>query len=87
MRETYYTVYDVVGKLIGRVEPVGETINDETVLGNVQELSELTTRLVEKLVDVSLYINRPEKSMRDVGEQAYDALMTIESIIQSRYEV
>jgi hypothetical protein len=65
------TVYGVVKKLVGPVDPVGETQTDETRFENLQLLTDITERLLADIDRVG-YENkgRVEYSMKRAGEYA-----------------
>ena len=67
-------VIDVVRKLIGKVEPVGETNEDERRLKNLKEMITLMDALMFDLNDVSAYRNRVEYSMKEAGKTAQAAI-------------
>jgi hypothetical protein len=66
-------IKDVVLKLIGPVDPVGETNADEKRFENLKALCELTEKLVCIIDEVS-YRNkdRGEYSMSRAGKYAFD---------------
>ena len=66
-------IKDVVLKLIGPVDPVGETSADEKRFKNLIELCELTEQLV-CIIDEVAYQNkgRAEYSMSRAGKYAFE---------------
>ena len=69
------TIYEVVKKLVGHIEPIGETRTDERRLENLTK----TIILVDKLVfDIGLVAdgnkNRIECSMKKSGKLAHKFL-------------
>lgn len=64
-------IYDVVMKLIGPVEPIGETRTDEKRLENLKQLTSLTTRLVLLIDDVEMCgKNSPMASIKAASDHA-----------------
>lgn len=69
-------VLAVVRKLIGPVDPVGETHTDNARFANLKNLAELVDALVDDLDRVAMNHDRPEASMKRAGGFA-SAFMTI----------
>lgn len=62
------TNHDVVKKLIGNIEPVGETREDEKRLANLIQMCELCDSILTELGDISYnYKDRGEYSIRECG--------------------
>lgn len=61
------TVVEVVVKLIGPIEPIGETKEDERRLENLKTMTEVVDKLLFKIDQVSEYQNRSEHSMSQAG--------------------
>ena len=70
-------LYDVVMKLVGPVEAVGETNADAERLANLKELAALIDRLLYKISDASTAAGRSEASMRAIGRYAKNFLQDI----------
>jgi len=68
------TTYDVVKKLIGPIEPVGETREDDRRLSNLADLHELMALLVRDLHDVARESSRHEHSRKQAGQLAESSL-------------
>jgi len=64
-------IYDIVKKLIGEIDPVGETNTDDDRFENLKETTELVDRLLTDINRVE-YKNkdRGEFSMKRAGEYA-----------------
>jgi len=77
------TNYDVVKKLIGPIEPVGETYEDEVRLANLRETLEIAGVLIEEIMDVSANADRVEDSAKDIGKKAKKFL---ENLLEDLYE-
>ena len=64
-------VYEVVKKLIGEIDPVGETRADERRLENLQKLTSLVYALLSDIREVAIYNeSRAEFSMSKAGKEA-----------------
>lgn len=72
-KEFTVEIKDVVLKLIGPVDPVGESNADDRSFENLKELCELTEQLV-CIIDGVSYFNkdRAEYSMSRAGKYAFD---------------
>ena len=65
-------IYKVVKKLIGEIDPVGETNEDTKRLENLEETIELIKSLLSDIESVSINRNRQEYSMKEIGITAYN---------------
>lgn len=72
---------DVIIKLTGPVDPVGETNEDERRLANLKVLCKLVDRLISHIDYVASNKERPEYSMRMAGEYA-DRFLTDLGIVE-----
>lgn len=64
-------IYDVVIKLIGQIDPVGETRADEERYKNLVAMTKLVDRLLSDIDDVAHYNkDRAEFSMKKAGQFA-----------------
>lgn len=70
-------LYDVVLKLVGPVEAVGETNEDARRLANLKELTALVDRLLYKISDASIAVGRQEASMKAIGMHARKFLQEV----------
>lgn len=61
-------------RLIGEVEPVGDTNIDTIRLMNMHRLQELIEALIFEVQHVCIYINNKEYSMKSIGEDAVNWL-------------
>lgn len=64
------TIHEVVKKLIGSINPIGETNTDNERFGNLQTMTELVTLLVTDIDDVAMLSNKHEYSVKRAGEFA-----------------
>ena len=62
--------YGIITKLIGSIEPIGESHTDESRYENLQQMTLLVNRLIIDIQEVSGYKNRVEYSMKHAGEYA-----------------
>lgn len=64
-------IYEIVKKLVGDIDPVGESNTDATRLENLKVMTSLVDKLLSDINDVSVYNkNRVEHSMKVAGEFA-----------------
>jgi len=68
---------DIVRKLVGPIEAVGETNADERRLANLKQMTELVDRLLFDIHGAAASKTRPEASMRAIGEYASKYLQEI----------
>jgi hypothetical protein len=74
-------VYEVVQKLIGKIEPYGDTNIDEMRVENLKEYINLTHLLIADLIEIAKYKDRYEYSIKILGTDAYKELLEIREII------
>lgn len=65
-------IYKVVMKLIGEVKPFGSTDVDQERLENLNALLELIDSLLVKVDGLTVFRNRQEQSVKDIGDTAYE---------------
>jgi len=63
-------IYDVVKKLVGEIEPVGETYTDNARFENLKVMTELVDSLVKDIDYVGMEKDRHEYSRKRAGEFA-----------------
>lgn len=68
---------EVVLKLVGPVEAVGETTEDKQRLENLKVLTELVGRLLYRISEASIAANRAEASMKAIGLYALKFLRDV----------
>jgi len=71
------TNYDVVQKMLGQIEPVGETNTDNTRFINLKETVIVFDRLLQNLSDVARYSDAPEYSVSRAGKYAKEFLANV----------
>lgn len=70
-------LHDVVLKLVGPVEAVGETHEDTQRLANLKVLTALVDRLLCEIAAASTDANRVEASMKAIGQHAQNFLREV----------
>ena len=71
-------LFEIVMKLNGCVQPVGETHSDSARFENLERLCELTERLMVEIRQVSHCAERHEASMAAAGKAAQNFIRNIE---------
>lgn len=78
---------EIVGKLIGEINPVGETYEDNRRYENQNEIIELVANLIEKLASNAKLSTRHEYSISRAGKRALSFLTglrrDLEEVIES----
>ena len=70
--------YETVKKLIGPIEPVGETNVDEVRMENLKAMTGMLDTLLGDIMDVARHnIGRTEYSMKQAGKHAHNFLHSI----------
>ena len=64
------TIYEIVKKLIGEIQPIGETNIDEKRLENLSAMIELVKLLLDDIYEIIKFQNRTEHSLQEAGEFA-----------------
>lgn len=72
----------VIKKLLGYIEPVGETYEDEERLKNVQKYNEILCFIVFRLKEASNYKDRLELSINKIGSECYDILQELKESLE-----
>jgi len=70
-------VYDVVKKLLGPIEPIGDSGIDEKRFSNLIETEKLVNQLLFDISQVASYKDCPEHSRKIAGERAEQFLKDI----------
>lgn len=78
--ERINNIYDIVYKLCGPIEPVGETNTDDERLENLRQIIILAENLISDIYEVSRFSDRCEYSMKQAGEKAANALNFIKEV-------
>jgi len=75
-------MYKTIKKLIGNIEPYGDTNIDEERLNNIDNHIVITNNLIKDLIVVARYKDRPEYSINKIGNKAYNTLCELKEIIE-----
>jgi len=75
-------MYKAIKKLIGSIEPYGDTNIDEERLNNLENHIEITYNLVKDLIDIVRYKDRYEYSISKLGRKACNALCELKELIE-----
>ena len=78
-----YSLAEIVSKITGSIQPVGESNTDQQRLKNIDSVIELTESLVNDLINASQNARRCEASMKVIGVRARNALREIFDTIDS----
>ncbi len=66
-------IYDVVKKLVGEIDPIGDSNHDMQRFENLNTMTDLVDTLLVDIADVARFNkNRHEASMKKAGEYAHD---------------
>ena len=71
-------IYEVVTKLVGSIQPVGETNEDERRFENLKTMTNLISALLPDIENVVHCKDRVEFSIRRAGEYADNFLKELE---------
>lgn len=79
-------IYDVINKLIGKIEPYGDSNIDKERMENLKIHVDIIYKMIEDLIEVAKYKNRPEYSIRVLALTAYEELLEIKRMIDNEIE-
>ena len=68
------TYYEMVKKLVGEINPVGETYEDTRRLNNLENMIALVDHLMSDIDKVAMNKGRPEYSVNKAGTVASEYL-------------
>jgi len=71
-------IHEIVTRLVGPVNAVGETNADVTRYNNLVTLTDLIDHLLQDVRVAAAAANRPEASMRKIGQYAHEFIEEIE---------
>lgn len=77
---------EIVKKLIGSIEPLGDSQIDEKRYENLIEHVYLISDLIESLIFVSKYKDSYEASVKQLGARAYAELLELRDCINGQIE-
>ena len=72
----------VTKKILGNIDPVGETNEDEKRLENLEETIQLVDRLIYDIFQVSLNKNSQYHSVKISSERAYKYLKSLKDELE-----
>jgi len=73
--QTTMTVEGVVMRLVGPIDPIGESDTDYKRLNNLKELVGVVNGLLKRVDEVACNKKRQEHSVQQVGKFAHDAMI------------
>jgi hypothetical protein len=79
-----YDLTDIVVRLVGPIRPIGETNADAERIANLKTLTELIDQLVSIVITVRPFVDRPEASMKAIGEHAREFLTDLAEALETR---
>lgn len=71
------TNYELIKKVIGNIQPVGETRTDEIRLENLKATIELTEALLDDIKDVARESGAHQHSIAEAGKVAENCLIEL----------
>lgn len=80
------TLYDIVKKLSGPIDPVGETNADNQRFENLDATIDLVDRLIADLAESAKAKDRQEASMAAIGRKSHRFLKRAEEWIRDEVE-
>lgn len=66
---------EIVKKLVGQIEPVGETHTDEKRFENLKQMTALVDQLICEIQEVAEFRDRVESSLARSGRHAHNFLL------------
>lgn len=70
-------IEEIVTRLIGDIQPLGDHNIDQQRLQNLKTLTDLVEELLRRIILVAHEANRQEASIRDMGKHAEEFLLDI----------
>lgn len=80
------TVIKVINALVGSIEPYGSSHIDSVRTENLKVLLEVMDNYIAKIDNVVKYRNRPEYSMKNMGEMAYEWFVDLKGYVDAFME-
>lgn len=68
--EEKYTTYEVIKKLLGAIEPVGDSSRDKERLKNIKNTIILTEKLIDDIIYSARNKDSYEHSVKEIGNEA-----------------
>ena len=75
-------VIEVIYKLVGEINPIGETTTDDERYENLNIMIKVVDILVGDINDVTAYRNRVEYSMKKAGIRAAEYIDELRSLLE-----
>ena len=72
------SVEEILEKLLGKIEPVGETNEDNKRYENIENYKKALNFIFGRLEKASLYADRKEYSMQKIGKECKEFLRDFE---------
>ena len=82
-----YSVYSIVKKIRGNIEPYGETCHDEEALDNLRSYREDFILLFEEIADISNSVDSYLYSVGEIGKEAFEILKDITNIMLDNKDI
>lgn len=78
--------YQIVKKLIGEIDPIGESHADEVRRKNLDNWIDLSEIMIVDLIEISRNQNRKEASMKVIGNDAMGCIVDIKNRIDEYFK-
>ena len=75
-------VYVVVRKLLGRIEPVGESNHDAVCRANLEQYENCIYALLGDITELVEFRHRQEASMKDIGDKALVTCKILKAVLE-----
>lgn len=75
------TTIEIVKKIVGNIHPAGETHIDHDRFDNLKAMCELAEGLLSEIQTVSYERNKPEHSVKEMGQYAHNFLKNIHGFL------
>lgn len=75
------TLYECVKRIIGQIEPTGDSDIDKVRLANFQEHCKVTLDLMQDIVFISHYYHSKEASVREINELALKTIKEFREVL------
>ena len=75
-------LYELIEKINGKIEPIGETHIDNDRFENLQRLVKLVDKLIFDINEVAGLRDREQYSLKKAGKYAFDSLKEIQEALE-----
>lgn len=79
-------IKEILERLLGKIEPVGETNEDNKRFENLDRYREVLNFIIDRLLICANYKNDNRYSVNKIGEEAFEILKDID-FIQEQLEI